>query len=517
MLSTQMLVNMHERFYVNTKIAYLISYLVAFISGALLPLAFAPFDFWPIAILSPLTLLMLWNRASPLKACFLGGSFGLGLFGVGISWVFVSIHRYGNTIIPVAIFITFLLVAICAAYIALQGYLLKRFFNKSNATLWLIGFPCSWVLIEWFRGWLFTGFPWLYLGYSQLNTPLAGFAPILGVYGISFVLALIAGLCVNFYYAKKISKILSFILISSIFFAGFMLQKIQWTTAMGNPTTVSMIQGNIGPLDKFTQADPIDATDKIYGKLTQTVLNSSLILWPESAIPLPYPHSKEYIKKLNKLAAKHKTTLITGMQFINEKGEYFNSLIALGNGRGIYHKHHLVPFGDFVPFEYLLRGLVNFFDLPMSSFMSGPAEQKLITAGALTLDPLICYEIAFPELVRETLRNANAIITLSEDGWFGESFGPHQHLQIARMRALENGRYVLRSTTSGITAIIDDKGQITKKIPAFEASILTGTFQAMTGSTPWTKIGQWPILALLLGLFLTPMVLNILTKHKNFQ
>jgi apolipoprotein N-acyltransferase len=325
MFNTQMVVNMHERFYVNAKIAYLIPYLVAFISGALLPLAFAPFDFWPIAILSPLTLLILWNRiSSPLKACLLGGSYGLGMFGMGISWVFVSIHRYGNTIIPVAIFITFLLVAICAAYIALQGYLLKRFFKTPNAAFWLIGFPCSWVLIEWFRGWLFTGFPWLYLGYSQLNTPLAGFAPILGVYGISFVLTLIAGLCVNFYYGNKISKILSLILIPSIFAAGFMLQKIQWTTPTGNPTTVSMIQGNVGPLDKFTQADPIDATDKIYGKLTQTVLNSSLILWPESAIPLPYPYSKEYIKKLNKLAVTHKTTLITGMQFTGKWSWYLS-------------------------------------------------------------------------------------------------------------------------------------------------------------------------------------------------
>lgn len=485
-----------------------INWIVAFLAGGLLPFAFAPFELWPLALISPYILLRIWEKAPPLDAALQGFVYGLGVFGIGVSWVFVSIHHFGNTPVFLAALLTTIFVAILALFPALQGYALKRFFKQPRATLWLIGFPAGWVLFEWLRSWLFTGFPWIYLGYSQLETPLAGFAPILSVYGVSLAVALTCGALFTIVKGSPLLKISSLILLGAMWSGGQILKNQTYTTAGPHPFTVSLIQGNISPLDKFGQNEAAPNTEKTYLALTEPYWGSDLILWPESALPLPLPYAQDFINQLNALAQTKQSTLVTGLQVMNTKSEYYNSLIALGNGHGMYHKHHLVPFGDFLPFENWLRGLIHFFDLPMSSFMSGSKNQSLITAGTLKLEPLICYEIAFPELVRDGLKDADAIITLSEDGWFGDSLGPHQHLQIAQFRALETGRWVLRATTSGITAIIDDKGRISASIPQFQATVLKSTFQAMHGKTPWVKIGLWPLIIVLLLCYIFPVFLK---------
>lgn len=530
------------------------SWVVALLAGAILPGAFAPHHHWFLAILSPAILLGLWHppTLSAKKAFLLGFFYGLGMFGAGVSWVFVSIHRYGNTDAPLAVLITLVFVGILALFIAAQGYILKRFFKGNGVSVALLGFPSSWVLCEWCRSWVLTGFPWLYLGYAGLYTPLSGYAPVASVFGVSLALALTSGSGFLIYrYARPIalqimqkkqdnaatlqphrtSTLFAVMTLISVWGLGQSLRLHSFTTLDPKPYTVSLVQGNIEPFDKFSQSDPIGATEKTYGRLTKEAWGSNLILWPESAIPLPLPYSTPYVEHLQEVAKHHNATLITGIQIINEKEEYHNSLITLGNGHGIYHKQHLVPFGDFLPLESWLRGLIQFFDLPMSSFVAGPKKQALLTAGNLTLAPLICYEIAFPEQVRAALqpnpasdlykplppnqatalpsqrnrlRTADAIITLSEDGWFGNSWGPHQHLEIAQMRALETGRYVLRATTSGITAIINPKGNITKTAPQFQATTLTGSFYSAQGDTLWVKFGLWPLLALLCIAFVWP-------------
>ncbi len=490
-------------------------FLIAILAGAILPGAFAPHHLWPLAIISPAILLWVWLKNKTPKAVFVSGLlYGLGFFGMGVSWVFVSIHRFGNTNISLAVLITSLLVIVLALFIAIQGYLLKRFFRGNTMAFCLLGFPSSWVLFEWLRSWLFTGFPWLYLGYSQLATPLSGYAPIMSVYGVSFAVLITSGAIITFLVADRKTKTLTSVLMILTWGIGYLLQHHDFTKTNPKSYTVSLVQGNIKPFDKFASTDPIGSTQKTYGKLTEKAWGADLILWPESAIPLPLPYSKPYIDQLQKIATKYHSTLITGIQVINSQEEYYNSLIALGEGNGIYHKYHLVPFGDFLPFEQYLRGLIGFFDLPMSSFISGPIKQPLITAGDLKLVPLICYEIAFPELLRDTIRNADVIITLSEDGWFGESWGPHQHLEIAQMRALETSRMVLRATTSGITAIIDPKGKITATLPQFKAMVLNGTFHSMIGETPWVKMGLWPFLVLLFGCFILPGRL-LCCRHRN--
>ncbi len=481
-------------------------YFVAILAGALFPLAFAPLNLWPLAILCPAALLWTWQDfiVPPIQAFGLGLCFGLGMFGVGVSWVFVSIHHFGHTDVPTAVLITSSLVLTLALFIAFQGFILKRFFQGGSTQLWLLGFPSCWVIFEWIRSWLFTGFPWLYLGYSQINTFLSGYAPVASVYGVSFAVALTSGALVSLLQYGRKPKILATFVIAVVWGAGYLLGSYSFTQLNNKNFTVSLIQGNIQPLDKFTQEKPIESIERTYGLLTHDQWGADLILWPEGAIPLPLPASTVFVEQLKRTARKHHSTLIAGTQVINESGQYYNSLIALGDGKGTYHKYHLVPFGDYVPFEKWLRGATEFFNIPMSSFIPGPKEQELITAGPLKIDPLLCYEIAFPELVRNTLRNADVIITLSEDGWFGNSWGPHQHLQIAQMRALETGRYVLRATTSGITAIINHKGKIVATAPQFEATVLNGTFRSAQGYTPWNETGIWPLLIALFAFFLLP-------------
>jgi len=384
-------------------------------------------------------------------------------------------------------------------------------------TAWLIGFPISWVLLEWVRSWIFTGFPWLYLGYTQTDTILGNYAPILSVYGVSLAILLCSGSLIALIYGKEPEKrILSgTLLVVVIGASGFLEKHKDWTYREGPVNTVSLIQGNVDPLHKFSPAD-IAATEQIYNSLTQNQWWTDFIIWPESAIPTPLPDAQNYINELDKTAKAHDSTLIVGLQVIASNHIFYNSMLAFGKeGKGIYSKRHLVPFGEFLPFDTLLRGLINFFNLPMSDFTSGPDEQPLLTAGFLRIEPLICYEIAFPELVRSSLRDAHVLVNISEDGWFGSSWGPHQHLQIARMRAKETGRQILRATTSGISAIIDEHGKIVVQSPQFQAMALSGEFQGMAGDTPWVKYGLWPLLIVMFLAFGVGAIPGIKEKFRK--
>jgi len=484
---------------------FLFSRLSAFIAGCFLPLAFAPFDIWPFAIASPAILSWFWHKAIHPKHTFiLGFIFGFGFFGMGVSWVYVSIHEFGNTDPPLAVFITLLFIISLSLFLAAQGYFFKRFFKGERLSSYLLGFPAIWVLFEWIRSFLFGGFPWLYLGYAGLNTPLRGYAPWLSVYGVSFAFLVSGGLLLSLLQEKmKIKKrLLLGVLILWILPA--LLTHMNYTTSLQPTYTVSLVQGNVAPLDKFASEDPLQAVEKIYVRLTESNWNSDLILWPENAIPLPLPYAEPLIAQLNKRVATHNTTLVTGIQTIINNKDYYNSLLTIGSQSGIYHKRHLVPFGEYLPLDNYLRGLINFFDIPMSNFIEGPDTQAPIKMKNITLAPLICYEIDYPELVRSTVRGTNAIVNLSEDGWFGKSIGPHQHLQIAQMRALETGRYVLRATTSGITAIVTPDGALQAEAPPFEATVLNGTFKPREGETPWMIVGLWPFIILLLLAFLLP-------------
>lgn len=496
-------------------------FLSLLLAGSVLALAFAPLSLWPLAILSPAYLLWVWQHPrltpSPRQALQWGIAYGLGLYGLGVSWVFISIHRYGNTDPPLAALLTGIFILVFALLTGLQGYLLKRFYRGNHLGFCLLGFPCLWVLFEWLRSVFLSGFPWLFLGYTQLTTALSGFAPIGSVYAVSLAVAFSAGVLIVLLHSSTRIKIMVSLGIISLWGGGYLLRTLTWTTPHLQETTISLVQANIEPSDKFIQQDPIQAVKRSYEKLSERHWGNHLILWPENAIAYPLPYVNPYLTQLKNRAQARHTTLITGLQsLLPHTGEYYNSMIAVGNGRGIYHKRHLVPFGEYLPIE-ALRGIINFFDIPMSNFIPGPKEQSLLQAGDLKLAPLMCYEIAFPELVRETVKDADFLITLSEDGWFGDSWGPHQHLEIARMRALEMGRPLLRATTCGISAIIDANGQLVARSPQFQALVLQGSAKGRQGETPWQQIGLWPwLIFCLIGFLAQPWLFRpLLLRAKS--
>jgi apolipoprotein N-acyltransferase len=497
---------------ISTALKNTFFYTLIFLIGASLTVAFSPFHIWPVAIICPALLLFFLEEKTAKQAFYIGASFGVGFFSTGVSWVYVSLHDYGQANAVLAGIMTFLMILVLVAYIALSAYLLNRYFNvkKGGITRYVIVFPSLWVLAEWCRGWVFTGFPWLFLGYSQIDTPLSGLAPIVSVFGVSWVVASSAGfltlamLCIK--RARKKLPIhatplfVATLFILTLWVAGFVCKKIQWTQADGAPVSVSLVQGNIAQTLKWTP-DQVAKTLIVYEALTQPFWgNSHIILWPEAAITLFQTQAKTYLQHLDTLAKKHHSTLITGIP-IAEEGENYNGMIALGEGTGSYKKRHLVPFGEFIPLRFLFAWLNDYVQIPMSDFSRGVRYQPLIQANHIPIAAFICYEIAYPSEVLDALPAGKLLIAVSDDSWFGKSIAPPQHVQIAQMRALETGRYLLMGTNDGVTAIINSKGQIVQAAPTFETAVLHGVVQPMSGATPWVRIGIYPVMGMM-GVFL---------------
>lgn len=482
----------------------LISATILLLSGCLLTLSFAPFNISILSILGISLLNYTLLNKTPKQAFTIGTIFGLGFFGSAVSWVFVSINEFGNANYLLAGIITLGFIALLSLFIGCQSVMLAKLFPHNKSLKAIAAFPIIWVVFEWLRSFIFTGFPWAYLGYGQLSSPLKNFAPIIGVYGVSLICCFIAGLITDLANKYSAKKLLGYILIiASLYSSGYLLANKSWTKAETTSHSISLIQGNINPTDKFLLSKPIEKMRVTYEKLTRENLESEYIIWPENSLPMPLPWAQKYLHELNLLAKKHNNKLLIGMPVhIKNTNNFYNAIVAIGDASGQYHKKKLVPFGDYLPFSELLDPILKFFNIPMSSFVHGSdSQENLITPGN-TLEPLICYEIAYPELVRTMVKtnNSDAILNISEDGWFGKSLGPHQHLDIARMRALETGRFVLRGTTTGISAIINPHGNIIKQSPQFKAFVLTGEFIAHNGNTPWMYIGSINLMLILIVL-----------------
>jgi apolipoprotein N-acyltransferase len=477
--------------------------LLALLAGALLPLAFAPLSFFPLAVLSPALLFLLWLDVTPRRASWRGLLFGFGQFGVGVSWVYVAIHDFGHSGVPLAVFLTALFVAVLALFPALLGYLAARFLRAPDGLRLTLIFPAAWTLIEWLRGWILTGFPWLNLGYSQIDAPLRGFAPLVGVYGVTLAVALSAGLLAVFILSGRRAQLFALTGLVLLWFGGALLARIDWTEASGAPLRVSLVQGNI-PQDSKWSPELVQRTLDLYADLTRRHWDSRLILWPEAAITAFYHEvAGDYLSGLAREARAHGTDIVLGIP-VREPGtrRYFNSLLAISDQPGFYHKRHLVPFGDYLPFEDFLRGLIHFFDLPMSGFSAGPDEQPLLHAAGQPIASAICYEDVFGEEMITALPEATLLVNATNNAWYGNSFAPHQHLEMSRWRALETGRYMLRVTTNGVSAIINEHGKIQGRSPQFETYVLSGEAVPHTGATPYVRVGNWPVVLLVFGIVL---------------
>ncbi|MEM8659392.1 MAG: apolipoprotein N-acyltransferase [Pseudomonadota bacterium] len=466
-------------------------------AGALITLSLAPFNFWPAGIISCALYAYLLCTCSVKQAIWRSWLFGVGMFGTGVSWVYVSIEVYGGAGPLLA---GFLIVLFCAGLSVLYqvsfGWFYVRFVRALPGGM-LVGFPATWVLAEWLRSWLLTGFPWLYLGYAHLDTPIAGWAPVVGVYGLSFVCAL-TGTCLFLAWRSRtaIACTTYAVIVLTLWIGGAVLKPIEWVVrASETPLNVVIYQPNVPQEHKWDR----DWYQPILRQLrtgSEPHYGADLLIWPEAAIPNFYQRAQGFLGPIARRAETANTTLFTGIPYLVEEGAgYYNSVVALGQGEGVYHKQHLVPFGEYVPLEGLLRGLIAFFDLPMSAFSAGGSDQPPLRAGSYRVAPYVCYEVVYPQMVARSARQADLLLTVSNDAWFGHSIGPLQHLQMAQMRALENGRYMIRGTNNGVSAIINQRGQIIAQADQHVEATLIGQANVMMGHTPFASFGVIPVVA----------------------
>ena len=504
---------------------------LAFFAGCILPLSLAPFNYSLIIFPSIFLLFYTVETCQTVKLAMLRGYlYGLGCFSVGVTWLYISIHEHGNASPLLAGFLTLgLIMSVLAFLPALKlGLYHRTKTDNININLLLLA-PSVWTFIDWVQSWIFTGFPWLYAGYSQTNTILAGFAPIVSVFGVTWVVVLLAGLIYlilnnlfifinNNFHQNSLNKVLTYLIsLISVYILGASLQGVEWTTRSPKTEHIVLIQGDVAQSKRWQKSEIQNIIDK-YIKLSEPYWSQKTIIWPESALPVPLQYVDELIATIREKAIASNSTLITGIPVqANEIPQYYNGIIALNKNyinttagtKNIYYKTKLVPWGEYVPFESVFRGLIAFFDLPMSHFIRGQAG-KILSSQSIDWVPFICYEIAYPNFVISHAHLGNALVTISNDAWFGNSIGPWQHLQLAQMRAIETGRPVVRSTNNGITAVIDHKGKIIKTIPQFEPGVLSAEISGHTGMTPIMYYGVNFIITL--SLLISALCLYLVRK-----
>lgn len=472
--------------------------------GAFSVLGFAPFYFYPASIASLIGLCYFWYLSdTPKQAALAGFVYGLGLFGAGIYWIYISLHTFGGMPSLMAGFSTIVLAAFMALFPAAVGALSKRIANNNHHAM-IIAIPVFWALSDWVRSWIFTGFPWLTIGYSQVPaSPLAGYMPIFGVYAVTLLAVLIASLTA-FWFAKKPASITwrrnSIAALTIIMVSGHLLKLVEWTAPSGKPLSVSLLQGNIAQDMKW---DPEIANQTLNQYLNMAEASKAkLIVMPETALPVLSSELPVEVKaRLHQQAVQNQGGILVGL-VEREYGEYFNSVLSFGGSESAtYRKSHLVPFGEFIPFKvafgWIYRDLLN---MPLSDLSRGNKYQQPMPIAGEKIAINICYEDVFGEEIIRQLPTATLLVNVSNDAWYGTSYAADQHMQFSQARALETGRMMLRATNTGATAIIDHKGQVIAHSPHFTQTTLNGEAQGYTGATPYVRWGNWPLIVFCFGM-----------------
>ncbi len=468
--------------------------LVAFIAGAITVVSFAPFGFWPIAIPTLAVLFYLIVNAERKAATVHGFCFGLGLFGMGVSWVFNSIYEFGQAPLVFAIFLTVLFVLVLSLFPALVGFFSKFWNTSAQRRLLFIVLPALWLLTEWLRGWVLTGFPWLQLGYSQISGPLAGVAPYFGVLGVSWLVALCAASLTHFMLSGRLVAREAGLSLVLFFSVAFLLGLVDVTKEDGESKQITLVQGNIAQENKW-EPEWLGLTIDRYVEQTRANWPSDLVIWPEVALPGYYGQFEATIlKPLMSEAESTDTGIISGM--LTTDGEVaWNTVVKFGSQPQYYKKRHLVPFGEYLP----LRGFFELFGelvvLPAGTMRSGK-QANLLEFKGLRIATSICYEDAYGNEMADMLPAANLLLNVSNDAWFGDSLAPHQHLQIAQMRSLELGREMVRANNTGVTAFISHRGEVLLQAPQFEVTSITSKVQPRVGKTPYVLWRNWGVVSM---------------------
>ncbi len=467
--------------------------LIQCLAGAMAVVAFAPLS---QAWLMPISLWVLfqsWHSASNVRQTLLPSFvWGLGYFAANAGWIYISLHTHGNmpAIVAGAAVLVF------ASYLALFPML-------AGGLSWKLPCPTKWrftllaptlfILTEWLRGWLFTGFPWASIGSSQIDW-LGGLYPLIGTYGVGWLLAL----CVSvFLLDKRFALGLAFAVLST----SQLLSQINWTKPIGEPVKVSILQGDIQQSMKWNAEFYMQSLQN-YLKLAQAA-KGQLILMPETAIPSFLNDIPDwYLTELRETVHAKSATLLFGVATHGENPEdFYNSVINLAEPeRNAYAKSHLVPFGEYIPLPWLFGGIYEMLDMPMNGLKRAPLLQAPFEIAGGKIAANVCYEDVFGDEIRINAANATLLANFTNMAWFDGSWAAEQHAEMARARALENGRYLIRATNTGKTAIINPQGKIIASLAAETTGVLEGEVRHMQGSTPYQWAGDKPVLGFLISL-----------------
>ena len=470
--------------------------------GALQTFAFAPFGYWPLAIVCPAFLMWQWREARPREAAALGFWFGAGLFGAGTWWLFISIHTMASAPLWLTLLLILALVVVLATYYAVLGALAGWLLPREPVWRFAAGLPALWLLLEWSRGWMLSGFPWLSLGYSLIDSPLAGYAPVLGVYGLSGLALWQAGGLLAAWRGGTRLRVVVLACLLLLWCGGYLLGRIAWTAPSGEPVPVAILQGAI-PQDEKWQLENIEPTKMRYRALNDQSGGAKLVVWPESAVPELANDIARYLADIQASSRGRGADVVMGaLRLADNQKDYYNSVLALTDGVAFYDKRHLVPYSEFLPVPPFVRKWLRLMNLPYADFTAGGEHQPPLVAAGLKLAPSICWEDGFGSAQLRLVRGSDALVNVTNDAWFGRSPARYQHLQITRMRALEAGRYLLRAANDGISVIIGPRGEVLARAPEFQPAVLRGTVVPMGGLSPYARAGNWPVLGLAWALVL---------------
>ena len=471
---------------------------VSFAAGGLLVLAFAPFDLYPVAPVALALWFALLRGSVPRESFRHGYAFGLGFFGFGVTWVFNSLLIFGQAPWVVATVITCAFVLLLSLYPALLAWLAARVVGKAGLVAWLLALAAGYVLLEGLRGWLLSGFPWLLLGHVLLESPVRSWIPLGGEPAAGLWVALLAASLVLLLARRMVAALL---LIVGLLAGAAAITPWHWVEPSGPPLRVAVIQGNIDQGRKW-QDDGIEHALATYSSLSLPVAGVDLLVWPETAIPAFYAEVYTELDALSERLELEGTELVTGIfDFDPVDRAMYNSIRHLPSG-AVYDKRQLVPFGEYLPLRQRLDWLDRLLDIPMSDLSAGTGDGLVAMAGQLA-GLSVCYEAAYAGRIRAALPDATFLLNVSNDAWFGNTLAPHQHLQIARFRALEAGRPMIRATNTGISALIAADGRVTAQSGLFTREVLQGEILPHVGATPAVRFGSWPAFAFA-GLLLLP-------------
>ena len=475
---------------------------LAVCSGLMLPLSFAPTHWWVLAILTLALLYGLIQQATPRQALWLGWLFGLGYFGIGVHWVYFSLHLFGAAIAPLAAVMTMVFVLVMTVFPALTCWLWARFRQGNTPLLNALLFASIWVLSELLRGSLMDGFPWILIGYSQTSGPMGDFAPLMGVYGISFLVVFVSASLFAVLAGSMRQRAVAVACVVGVVLSAAMASTLSFSAPVGEPVNVRLVQGNIAQEMKFSP-DRLKNAIRLYTSMTaqEGLDDIDLVVWPETAIPTYFDRVESGMKPFVASMDARGIDVLSGV-FQRDGDDVYNAVRQLGGERAVYRKRHLVPFGEYMPLRFILDFAARFIDIPMSDLSADTRPHVPLRMQGTAVGVSICYEDVYGEEMRALLPDSEMLVNVSNDAWFGDSSAPHQHEQKARMRAREFARPLIRVTNTGISSAMDYKGNILGRIRHDEVGILDVQIQPRSGRTPYVRTGNWPVLIVALLLCL---------------